>query len=241
MAWMSMRIEFLGLPGVGKSELSLRVARRLAALDAATQQPSHALDHELAPVWRRTFKAIHVLRELACHPVASLQAARIIAATRQRRFLTHCLLTFNWLLVAGLARRAHRRPGVHVFDQGMLQAVWSVALEGDAETAMKLLRHGANHGFMPEVAVVVDADTTTVRHRLVERDSGASRIERDLAHANDLLERGGDIVRQIRDRLQGGAGPYLIVLHNEAEVDPERLADSLAADLRQLAVVEVQS
>jgi hypothetical protein len=170
-----------------------------------------------------------------------LRAARIIAGTRQRRLLTRWLLTFNWLLVAGLARRAQHSPGVHVFDQGMLQAVWSVALEGDADAAMRLLELGAELGFMPEVAVVVAADADTVQQRLDGRHSNDSRLDRAHDRLPELLERGDGLLKRIRDHLRREARSHLIVLNNGAQADPEKLADSLAADLEQLAVVAVKT
>ena len=48
-------------------------------------------------------------------------------------------------------------------------------------------------------------------------------------------------VRQMRDLLRQQAGPHLIVLHNEAQADPEHLADSLVADLAQLTIVQVRT
>src|SRR5512134_2871015 len=96
---MPLLVEFLGLPGAGKSEISRRIAERLDAMGYATEQPSRVLAHDVGPLWRRFCKLAHVLRELTLHPIASAQAVATIAGSRQRSRRACLLLVLNWLLV----------------------------------------------------------------------------------------------------------------------------------------------
>ena len=231
----SLLVEFLGLPGVGKSELSHRVAQRLAGNGIAVRQPSHVLAHGMSPPARRLGKTLYVLREILCHPVAAARTARAIAATGQRDRRTRGLLTFNWLLVVALARRARRRAGIHLLDQGLLQAVWSVAFDGDADGAVRLLSAPDAGRALPDVVVVVEADQGTVRQRLCHRAQNESRLERQFDRATELLAHGDRLLQRIRTALARDCGARIVTVHNEAGTDLDRLADDLAHTLRAMA------
>jgi shikimate kinase len=226
-------IEFIGLPGVGKSELSQRVAQQFAANGASVRQPSHVLAHGLGRTQRRFWKAAHVLREVLLHPVASLRTMRFIAATRQRDPHARWNLAFNWLLVVALTRRARRGHGLHVFDQGVLQAIWSVALEGDVDAAMALLAHVGDSIALPDVVVLVEADLATVKDRLERRPEHDSRLEREKERAAELLRRGNELMHRIAGALGRTRVAHIISLHNEAGADPERLAGEVVVALSE--------
>ncbi|HLQ37942.1 MAG TPA: hypothetical protein VK348_09080 [Planctomycetota bacterium] len=228
-------VEFIGLPGVGKSELSGRIARVLAGNGVAVRQPSHALAHDLGPIMRRICKSLHVLRELVSHPVASTRAVRTIAATRQRSGLTFVLLVFNWLLVVTLARRARRRPGAQLFDQGVVQALWSVALDGDPDAAMLLLRQAAASRVLPDIVIVVEAELATVHQRLLSRADGNSRADREPDRVPELLARGSELLQRIRKALLASPEPRILTLCNEVGADLDHAVGDVADLVRRRA------
>jgi AAA domain len=233
-------VEFFGLPGVGKSALSRRVAEQLAARGVSVSEPSYALAHGMGRTTRRLGKAVHVLRELVLHPISSLRAARAIAATDQPSRALTWNLTFNWLLVLALTRRARQRHGAVLLDQGVLQAVWSIGLDGNAKAALALVDSLPHSVGLPDICVIVEAGASTVEQRLNHRLAKDSRVDRQRDRLAELLARGGDLLQSIRVRLVPlGAAPTL-VMANENGADLDQLASQLVNSITEsMAAVEM--
>jgi hypothetical protein len=228
VAATNLVVEFLGLPGAGKSSLSHLVAAQLAEHGVTVAQPSYELAHGPQPRLRRLRKMLHVARELVTHPFATARAARIVGATRQPDAATRTRLLFNWLLVVALARGARTRPGVHLLDQGVLQAVWSIALEDRSETALQLLADPALALALPDVAVVVAARLDVVHDRLCSRSAHDSRVERRRGGLV-LLGRGEQLVQRVRETAAGRT--LVLEVRNEGDLrhGAAALADRLHA------------
>lgn len=221
----NLRVEFLGLPGAGKSTLSHRLAGLLARRGIAVAQVSYDLAHGPTTGRRRMRKAVHVVRELLRHPIAAFGAARAIRNTEQPDLATRLKLWFNWLLVLALGRAARRDPRIHLFDQGVLQAVWSIALEDRSDAALALLGSAAARAAMPDVAVCVEAGIAAVQRRLHARGSRDSRIERRPTDPQ-LLRRGQHLVERIHQAVAIAGTVRVLVARTE-----DRDLDALAADL----------
>ncbi len=227
----SLRVEFLGLPGVGKSTLSHRVAAHLAAAGRLVSQSSYELAHDVGPGPRRWRKSIHVIAELLRHPIAAWRAARAVQRTTQPDLSTRLRLWFNWLLVLDLGRAASRRQGVHLFDQGILQAIWSIALEDRDEAALSLLAAPAARSALPDLVVVVDADLDVVAKRLDRRQGRDSRVERT-RNGISLLQRGDQLVAAIRKQVRRDHAIEVVEARTD-EADLEQLAARIAARLQE--------
>jgi hypothetical protein len=226
-------VEFVGLPGVGKSELSHRVAARLAAAGERVREPSYELAHGPSPARRRFWKSLHVARQLALHPLASLRVLAAIGRTQQRGFGTRVRLAVNALLVVSLAAQARRRPGVHLLDQGLLQAAWSVALDDRPGAPLPLLDTRGLCGAIADLVVIVDAELGTVQRRLSERPGHESRIEQYGA-VEAALQRGALLVGEIRAAVQRGRLACVIEAHNDTQA-LDRLAADVAAQIADFA------
>jgi len=224
-------VEFLGLPGVGKSELSRRVADRFTKGAGTVDQPSYVLAHDMGKAERRLWKSVHVLREFLSHPVASIAAIRAISATRQRSRRTRWKLIFNWLLVVDLARQARRHPGLHLLDQGVLQAMWSVALDDDSDAALALLRVKATRLALPDIVVLVEADLATVQQRLGSRPHGDSRLDREPGRMPELLSRGEALLQRIRVAVGQLDRARIISVRNDADTDLQDLTSTVVQAL----------
>jgi thymidylate kinase len=204
-------VEFVGMPGVGKSELSHRVAARLAAAGERVREPS----------------------QLAQHPLASLRALAAIGRTRQRGFGTRVRLAVNALLVASLAAQARRRPGIHLLDQSLLQAAWSVALDDRPGSPLPLLDTGGLRGAIADLVVIVDADLDTVQRRLSERPGHDSRLEQEGA-GPAALQRGALLVGEVRAAVQRGRLARVIEAVNDTQ-GLDRLTAEVAAQIADFA------
>jgi hypothetical protein len=174
-------VEFLGLPGAGKSTLAHAVAASLRTAGVPVTEPTFQLDHETAPGRRRARKLAAAARTLCRAPVVATRCAGLVARSRQRRAAWLVPLVTNWLYLADGARRCTRTPGVHLLDQGLMQGAWSTAygaarFEPRALAVRRVLRAVAPPRWM---VVVVEAAPHLLHRRLGERIAPASRLERE--------------------------------------------------------------
>lgn len=199
----SVWVEFLGLPGSGKSELSRAVARGLRARDVAVSVPSYALDH-LTPTGERLASKLWLAaRGCTRSPRASRFWMRTLVASRQASARELRAVALNWFYLLGSVERWSAIPGCHVFDQGLCQALWSIGYAAQQPDALSLdLVPGLGEALPPRTLVVlVEAGLGTILERLARRNSGTSRLERDLAagHSANCLERAFRLLRRIDD------------------------------------------
>jgi hypothetical protein len=171
-------IEFVGLPGVGKTTIAVHVAQALQerGIDVEVLCESRVLP-EWPPVLRAT-KARVALAQLLLHPVDSMVWCRLGAASR-RLGLVDCLRVMHrWLFLAGSMRDA--RTAVRVLDQGLLQGVWSATFR--AADPKRVLEAAAERLApripTPCLLVAVLADEPAWRERLTTRPNAQSRLER---------------------------------------------------------------
>jgi hypothetical protein len=151
-------------------------------------------------------------------------------------------MALNWFYIAGLSREAARQSVVTVFDQGVLQALWSVAYGNDALQSMSIDEWASRAGErLPpgSVAVFVDADEPTLRARLATRDESQGRIDAAMAGSEqefDLaIEKGFaalDFVERAAGHLQR-EGRLRIERVDSGSSDPESLARQLVEILYQ--------
>lgn len=234
----SILVEFLGLPGAGKSALSRRVAAELERRRLPVDEPSRGLAHDIGRASRLRRKSLRVALELLRHPLSSARAARILAGSAQPSAAECARLLFNWLLVTALARDAHSRGGLHLLDEGPAQGAWSVALEGRLESALALLA-ALPPGAAPDLVVVLESSLEAVAARLRSRPEHDSRLDSRLDTEPQLLQRGELCVGRIQEALgsivaaRDGSG--LVRARNEQPADLDARAAELAATLAALA------
>ena len=234
----SILVEFLGLPGAGKSALSRRVAAELERSGVPVDEPSRGLAHDSGRASRQRRKVARVALELLAHPLSSARAARVLAGSGQPSAGACARLLFNWLLVTSLARDARGRRGLHLIDEGLAQGAWSIALEGRLESALALLA-ALPAGTAPDLMVVLESSPASVAARLRSRPEHDSRLDSRLDTEPQLLERGALCVERIQEALgsivaaRGPAG--LVRACNEQPADLDARAAELAGTLASLA------
>ena len=98
----------------------------------------------------------------------------------------------NWVYLAGLYRNAVRHPGTTLFDQGALQAIWSVVYGSESRRGLAVESWVALAGELltaDSLAVFVETDDATVRSRLARRTESKSRLGASMARSIDEAER----------------------------------------------------
>jgi hypothetical protein len=240
-----MVVEFLGLPGVGKTAVSKRTAEYLAQWGLTVFEPVRALsDRSGVGSSLRGYrgKSLLVARELLAHPAHSFRSIRAIGATAQPSLPVLLMIVANWLMQCSLLRSCRRTRGVHLFDEGIFQGLWSIGLEG---------RPGAVHGVgaalhsaleMPDVVAVVEADLGTVSQRLQGRNGHESRADRQwsedgraIADASMLM---GKVIEALMRVSGGGEMPRVIHVDNGTHGDPDAAAWNLACQIERYWLTE---
>lgn len=236
---MGLSVEFLGLPGVGKSAVSHRVAEILAAHRVPVDQPSYRLAHGSAWPVRFSRKLAHVLREVTLHPASAVRATRVIIASGQPSMTLTVKMLFNWLLISDLIRQGRRTRGVHLYDQGVFQGLWSIGLDGHEGSIDDTARRLAARLPRPDLVTLVEASLQSVQKRLDQRPGLESRMDslhrerpHILARAATLLKATQATIGELRDP---SGRPRFVAIENETPDDLEREAERLASMLQELS------
>ena len=225
-------IEFVGLAGVGKSTLSHRVAEILQQRGWHVEQPTYSVDHEM-PAWRRLLLKLRlVTAEAIFHPAGAVRSLKAILATRQASAADVIRLTVNWLFMSSLLRKTDCRTGVHIFDEGQLNALWSIGFSARSAGTAGILAELARQRSTPVVVALIEADIAAVRARLDLRKNGQSRLERT-GPTDDAWKRARQALQQVKATLQmltnEGADIQVVAVRNRGREDLDALANSLAA------------
>lgn len=199
----SLWVEFAGLPGAGKSEVSHTLAALLREHFSPVFEPSYTLDHATALAPRLASKLWLAARGWAHHPRQARKWLHTLAAAGQESQRGLHSVALNWFYLVGSAQRCAAIPGIHVFDQGLLQAAWSLAY-GARRSAVIAAGWRARLGSaLPPRAllVLVEAEVPTIRARLERRSGATSRLERDVAAGRSLtcLARAADLFSDVAD------------------------------------------
>jgi thymidylate kinase len=235
VARRGLSVEFLGLPGAGKSGVSKRVAEILESQGHSVVDTNYELTHRRGARTRRLRKLGYILRELAFHPVYAARSARAIAATRQSTVSDLGGAVANWLFVSDLVRGGGRSRTIHLLDEGIFQALWSVGF-GAASGDWPGVARAAGAGFpAPDVVVLVNASAETVLRRLRARGLKQSRIEDRLDTDGGVLATSERLLGQVRSVLvemaKSGKNIHIHEVANERDADLEPNARIVAGAL----------
>jgi hypothetical protein len=234
-------VEFVGLPGVGKSTISGNTARSLAERGITVREPVRWLSDRsgLRPTLRGILgKSLLVARELLAHPADSVRAIRVIRATGQPSFSVLLRVTANWLMQCSLLRRSSAQPGVHLFDEGLFQALWSIGLEGRPGAVRQIARALGAASPLPDGVAIVEADVQAVARRLQERKGHESRADRWQRDDAGTLDRASALLREVLDVLAGldeARRPWIVRVGNRSPEDAAASARQLAGEIERRA------
>jgi thymidylate kinase len=221
-------VEFLGLPGAGKSGVSRRVAELIQSQGIPVSETNYALTHRTGVLARRLRKSGYVTREVLLHPGYSARSARAIAATRQQSASDYSGALWNWLFVSNLLRGNGRGPRIHLLDEGIFQALWSIGFGASADNLEAATAGIAALSPTPDVVVVVHASPTTVERRLRNRGARQGRLDTD----GLVLDRSERLLGEVRGILAGlaksGRRVQIHDMANDREQDLEPNARALA-------------
>ena len=172
-----MIIELIGLPGCGKSHISVLLAERLRNAGIPTSEPSRRIGHgRLLP--RLAAKSACALAFLLLHPINTIRTVLAVAHTRQTSLKNLAKSLFNLLFVRGLLVLFQRKNRVVLLDQGLVQGCASVHFSSTRQLPQNFLASLS----VLELVLHIRADRESIIRRLGARVTGAgSRVEEDPA------------------------------------------------------------
>jgi AAA domain len=124
-------VEFMGLPGSGKSTIAAFLAADLkrSGIKAISQFADHA-----PFFWRHGKRLLRIARNAGRIYPLYLDAFRLIRASGQKSHLDRAKVTWNlWNVIAVIADCRAAGNAVTIVDQGLFQAIWSIQLSSTKE------------------------------------------------------------------------------------------------------------
>lgn len=234
-----IRVEFLGLPGSGKSTLSHAVAGRLRRHGVRVAEPTWEIDHLLSARRRYASKARGVAMEVLRGPKAAGRTLGAAVRSRQHRPSDTLRVTWNWLFIRSLAHRAPTGAAVELFDEGLFQALWTVCFAAEASDVSGVLDALVGAAAPPDLVVLLEVGSAEVRRRLASRSDGMSRMDGTAPDDPDAWWRACRALtesRRVLDALAAASGrPMLLRVSNEHPDELPLLAERLAALLLSAA------
>jgi hypothetical protein len=234
-------VEFLGLPGVGKSTVCRRAAALLRQRGLTVTEPLRALDDRSGlRVTLRGYrgKALGALHELLEQPRSAVRDLGAIAGTGQPSPNVLARIQLNWLVKRSLLRRLAETPGIHLFDEGLFQALWSIALEGRPGTVHRAGRLLAMCASSADVVAVLEADAADIVRRVLLRRGRESRVDRWVVTKPDSLARAcelmGEVLEFLAEVSRGQERPLVVQVAKGSCGGPETIARGAAAEIARV-------
>lgn len=239
-------VEFCGLPGAGKSTLAAGLAGALTGHGLLVRDGTASINPGVRSARRVPRKLRFTVTQGLTHPLVSLRIGAPIAragrAGRERGPVDLAARFVQWTVTQRLFTVAQASRGIHVFEEGVVQALWSIGLRGDVSPVLTELTRRPGAWIKPDLVVVVDVPLKAAADRLRRRVSRHSRIQllpgdeqmQELRHGESLL---AELVEWFRDA-PGSAGRVVRVSGAEDSTGtitlgllPEQIV-ALAARLR---------
>lgn len=228
-------IEFVGLPGVGKTTVSRKAAEELSAREIPVSEPTQELEVRPGPN-RVLSKARFVATSFLLNPSIGVAQSRAVLGTDQQSTTDFARVLFNLLYITGVMITHKTDDGACLLDQGLYQGIWSVGFRSSDEWAEILERFSKIlQGARPDLVVFVEADEAIISDRLPERTDGDTRFE----SRSSAFDRGVDGYEQIKSHVHTTKhAPQSIVIENETRdrLQPNaiRIADEIQALVDQV-------
>lgn len=199
------------------------------------------INEELGAWRRRLSKGGLCAAEAIARPRTTFRVLRALLRSGQRAPIDVVRLSYNWLFVSRLLRRAHARPEIELLDEGIFQLLWSIGFAGAEQSIREcaaLLQRGPKTVCLPHVVVLVEARPEQVQARLAARRSRNGRLDRMAADEHAAaLQRGVDMLAEVLSErvalVRPASGIVLRRVRNgaadELDADVDSLVDELAA------------
>ncbi|MFS1517074.1 hypothetical protein V1503_11515 [Bacillus sp. SCS-151] len=176
-------IEFIGIPGVGKTTLSHMLAKSLSVKGFHVNEPTYKINSK-KEFFKKITKLLYIIRILITAPNICMYAIKIILKTHQKSFKDFIKTGTNLLFVIAIIKSNSIKKGIHILDQGFFQALWSIEYSAHHLIKPLDLKQLIEMVYSKPLLIIdLHVKHTEVLKRLHQRKSNYSRIERDVLEA----------------------------------------------------------
>lgn len=202
-------VEFVGIPGSGKSTLSIGVCNLLKKEAIKVETPVLNISR-YNRVRRSVIKLYYLLNYIFFHPVRSVKSYRFILSTKQSSTKDLIKMILNYFFILKILDKYKDR--LILLDQGYCQAFWSIYFSAEKDFNHEFFNE--NKLFWPDIIIEVEADREVVRRRLSERSGNKSRMETSENSFDGKFDRYKNIIDKIKKNLKGFEHSSWIKLEN---------------------------
>jgi glycosyltransferase involved in cell wall biosynthesis/thymidylate kinase len=226
-------VEFIGLPGSGKSTLNYEVAEVLKDRGIRVESPTMDITKRFI-FFRVPVKLYFFCSETIFHPFFSLKLYSFIISTEQKGLNNLVKVFFNLSYVVNLIRRSKRNRQISLLDQGIIQALYSIIFSAglDIDDIIKRIPELP----LPDLVVSLQVSKENVLKRINRREYIQSRIEfYGESERYNFLEKAENILNKLESYIKSNKGIELIELNNNTEVDLRKVQDILPAYIKKVS------
>lgn len=183
-------IEVIGMPASGKSTL---VKKLYFDEDKYYDVNSNLPKNKYI---RLIIRIIYSILAILYSPKEALKDIRVIISSKQKTKKDLIIVTVNWLFIIYACNYRKNKNILWVWDQGIFQAIWSIAFSSQKEVEYIQLLKNKN---LPQKVHFTDADDETLRRRAAGRkvfirldyrnNEDVIQARKSLGIVLDLLER----------------------------------------------------
>jgi len=229
-----MLIEFVGLPGAGKTTMSRRVTELLLDRQLTVDETTYDLSRKYRRLPGLLVKSTYLTRYAVAHPRLAFSDSVGIAATQQATLLDLGKSIFNWMFIASLTSRKRSPARLMILDQGVAQAMWSIGFAAQRETWLdELCARAQTSAHKPDLLIHVRADFQKIGDRLATRAQRLSRMD-SLGWDHNVLQRAEAHGDAIIGRFKSFGVPVIDVKNDDREPlasGARRVADAIVTKL----------
>jgi hypothetical protein len=197
-------VEFVGLPGAGKSTIATLLAERLKKAGWDVRSRGEILGDRLGFLRRQWMRFRIVVKWMVTDGRFSGHIVRYVRAAGQITTIDAIKVIWNfWVVLALMADHRQTSNNLMIVDQGLLQAVWSILLTTrNPNHGQEWLRLLDEIGLHDAILIYTSVSSHEARQRLRARKRPLTRMAMGWAQDVAIWERAENISH---DLVQGAA------------------------------------
>ncbi len=163
-----MIVEFIGLPGSGKTTIAKNVYFQKSIALRKIRYPLFFL-YRKSWFKRNIIKSFKVTKYVLCNYFKSISILKSIYDTNQNSIIQIIRLYFNFMFLLATYGEFKECDDVIIFDEGLLHFMWAIQYASENQLDSINIRQFMDYGIQPDVVVKIDCDANTVFERLILR------------------------------------------------------------------------